>query len=165
MSKHGDEITKAPEVTHQEFVESPAVASGTTATGRSNKKYRAQDDAIDILAEVGGYVEYTIDEDKSVLRKIDIRVCSKRADIDGLQSNVADSSPDVPHLLAGPPRQVRSVLRRSFQPPKRDAPRGRAIQLAHEHHLPRAACRAAHFGICSGASAARQMGHIQRVLL
>jgi hypothetical protein len=76
MSRQEDEIVKAPEVTHQELVEQPAAPGGSAAPDAPKKRYRAQDDAIDILADVGGYVEYTIDEDKSVLRKIDIRVCS-----------------------------------------------------------------------------------------
>jgi hypothetical protein len=62
-----DEIEKTLEVRHLD------VSNDVTADKYSN----AEDDSADILREAG-YVEYDIQEDRQVLRKIDLWVLSER---------------------------------------------------------------------------------------
>ncbi|WWC60757.1 uncharacterized protein I303_103333 [Kwoniella dejecticola CBS 10117] len=61
-----------------EHIEQPIVEETNNLEAGQRKKHNANkqlDEAADILRENGGHVEYTVDDSKRILRKIDIFVC------------------------------------------------------------------------------------------
>jgi hypothetical protein len=76
-SVQGDEFintqAKYDDKSHSEHIDQIA-----TLDPETGKKYRANnqlDDAARLLEEAGGSIEYTVEDQKRVLRKIDLYVC------------------------------------------------------------------------------------------
>lgn len=146
IERHNSSFADEKKLSHEHLEHHDDPETLKPVNGVESKKKGANtqlDDAARLLQEAGGSVEYTPEENKRVLRMIDLYVCVpvRTTSISSKQSPKADEVNhlwiDVHRLLDPTTRQILRLLRSGVRPPSRDEPQRDPILLAYFRRLPR----------------------------